>query len=106
MMERMSGWYKLVALAMVVGGAFFLVTQIRMAADDRSPLIGAAVDPVAAASERIVPLAAGTNLPPAGRSLFDQLARNNDGSGWRIPFPFSKLRSSLARAGRMCRLTR
>ena len=41
----------------------------------------------------------GTNLPPLGRSLFDQLAGRADGAGWHVPFPFSKLLAALSHAG-------
>ncbi len=41
----------------------------------------------------------GSNLPAVGRSLFDYLVVSEDGAGWRIPFPFSKLLAKLARAG-------
>ena len=40
----------------------------------------------------------GANLPPVGRSLFDELVGRARPSGWEIPFPFSKLIASLSRA--------
>ena len=43
-----------------------------------------------------VPLALGSNLPPAGSSLFDRLM--GDHAGGQIPFPFSKLLASLSSA--------
>ena len=41
----------------------------------------------------------GTNLPSAGRSLFDELVGRGRPDRWNIPFPFSKLIASLSQAG-------
>ena len=38
----------------------------------------------------------GPDLPPAGRALFDELIRNKNGTGWRVPFPFLALLRDLA----------
>ena len=40
-----------------------------------------------------------TNLPLAGRSLFDELVGRGRPDRWNIPFPFSKLIASLSQAG-------
>ena len=41
----------------------------------------------------------GPDLPPVGRSLFDQLVESPDGFRGRIPFPFAKLVDSIAAQG-------
>lgn len=47
----------------------------------------------------VAPIDPGPDLPPVGRSLFDQLSAKRDGRGWDIPFPFSTLLTTFAHAG-------
>ncbi|HEV3459830.1 MAG TPA: hypothetical protein VHG32_25065 [Thermoanaerobaculia bacterium] len=73
------------AAAVAVAAATVAAGTLGAGADDAAPAIAWAVDPTAP----------GPNLPPAGRSLFDQLtsepAPAGGGSSTRVPFPFATL---------------
>ncbi len=71
-----------------------MASQMCIADDKQVSIVGA---PLTAESAAFHGGVAGSNLPSAGRSLFDQLVGKGD--GWHVPFPFSKLLASLSQAG-------
>lgn len=93
-MGRTAPWYWLVALAIVVAEVFFVAGHLRIASDKQGAAISATRQPESTNFGSVV---TGSNLPPAGRSLFDQLTGHR--TGWHIAFPFSKLLASLSQAG-------
>lgn len=93
-MGRTALWYWLAGLSIIVAAALFVAGHLRIASDKREFAIDAVRPPE---STNFASVVTGSNLPPAGRSLFDQLTGHR--TGWHIPFPFSKLLASLSQAG-------
>jgi hypothetical protein len=94
-MKRTTAWILLVAFLVVVLEAMWVANQVGVDSDGRSRRTAAPID--SAATHALADV--GANLPPRGRSLFDQLLSGSDSARWRIPFPFSKLVTALSEAG-------
>ena len=105
-MKRIANWASLCVLLIVLAESLLVVSHI--AHVDSAGSTGYRVEgaPATTVSPSHYEFAStlenmGANLPPAGRSLFDRLMKNEaNGGGWRVPFPFPKLLAKLAaRAG-------
>ena len=104
-MKRTATWILFVTFLVVVAEAMLVANHVSVGGDRSSikseELADRASTNFLAADEAKSPLAdVGSNLPPVGRSLFDQLIGRADGAGWRVPFPFSKLLTAFSQAGR------
>lgn len=94
-MKPTATWILLVSFLVVGVEAILVTNHVGVGGGKNSIRNEALAD--RAATQVLVDV--GTNLPPLGRSLFDQLAGRADGAGWHVPFPFSKLLAALSHAG-------
>ena len=94
-MKPTATWILLVSFLVVGVEAILVTNHVAVGGGKNSIRNEALAD--RAATQVLVDV--GTNLPPLGRSLFDQLAGRADGAGWHVPFPFSKLLAALSHAG-------
>ncbi len=90
-------WTAIATILLLIVEVALIAAHIRSAASGGE--YSATIDRPATPSHVTLPIDAGPDLPPTGRSLFDQLIAKHDGSGWDIPFPFSNLLATFVRAG-------
>ena len=99
-MGRARNWIAVVTVLLVVIEAALVASHVRNANQRDSYAANIAIaNRLKNSSSFVAPIDAGPDVPPVGRSLFDQLAGNRNGTGWDVPFPFSKLLGEFAKAG-------
>ena len=79
-MERAASWILVVSLCIVFAEAILVTNHVGVGGGKNSIRNEALAD--RAATQVLADV--GTNLPPLGRSLFDQLAGRADGAGWHV----------------------